>query len=94
LAFEGKKRGAVRVDLEISSKLIMAKDFLGRVIICRHEPGCFLRGFASEVGKKALGKGTNGRVQALSAMALHRETLSFLRRMEFMGATRFELHRA
>ncbi len=80
----------MRVDPEFSSQLIMSKEFLGRVIICRHEPGCFFRGFASEVGMKALGKGTKGRVHALSAMAHHRETLSFLRRMELMGGAGFE----
>ncbi len=52
MAFEGKNRGAVRVDLEISSQLIMSKDFLGRVIVCHHEPGCFFRDLLRKLERK------------------------------------------
>ncbi len=41
----------------------------------------------SEAGKEAVEKGTKDFVHALNAMAHHRETLGFLRRMEFMGGT-------
>jgi hypothetical protein len=41
----------------------------------------------SEVEKEAVEKGTKKCVHALNAMAHHRKTLGFLRRMEFMGGT-------
>ena len=41
----------------------------------------------SEAGKEAVEKGNEDFVHALNAMAHHRETVGFLRRMEFMGGT-------
>jgi hypothetical protein len=41
----------------------------------------------SEAGKEGVEKGTKVCVHAPDATAHHRETLGFLRRMEFMGET-------
>ncbi len=41
----------------------------------------------SEAGMEAVGKRTKDGVHALNAMAHHRETPGFPRRMEFMGGT-------
>ncbi len=41
----------------------------------------------SEAGKEAVEKGTKDSVHALNAMAHHRETPGFPRRMEFMEGT-------
>ena len=47
----------------------------------------------SEAGMEAVGKGTKDSVHALNAMAHHRETPGFPRRMEFMGGTSCPMNR-